>query len=209
MNYQSPKQDRFIQMRFSLTGLLILAVGVIAWQLHESGNKDGTYSQSMKLAEESFQSKMKARDTRILALENDLSLTVAEGTKVVDSLQGQIKRLKSGVVPVRLIKITDTTAVRAQIVRRDSVITVQDTTISKLKANEERILSQHHEIVSELKGKNNLLDSANTAKLNYMVKQGDIIESQDKKITRLERLSKILGISTGTLSVILALVVAL
>jgi hypothetical protein len=200
-------------MKTSLPWILFIAalIGcVILWNMLSGSEMSRQSDKSVFLEQEKqLHHDLSRRDARILALENDLSSTVADGMHVFDSLSGQIKRLKSRIVPVRLIKITDTTAVRAQIVRRDSVITVQDTTISKLKANEERILSQHHGIVSELKGKNHLLDSANTAKLHFMVKQSDIIESQDKKISKLQRLSRVLGISTGALAVILALIVAL
>lgn len=181
---------------------------VVLWNMLNGSEMSRQSAKSVFLEQEKqLHHDLSRRDARILALENDLSSTVAEGVHVFDSLSGQIKRLKSGVVPVRLIKITDTTAVRYQIVRRDSVITVQDTTISKLKTNEERILSQHHEIVSELKSKNALLDSANTSKLNFMVKQSDIIESQDKKISKLQRLSKWLGVSTGVMAIVTTLLI--
>ncbi len=91
----------------------------------------------------------------------------------------------------------------------DTIFAQYDTIILKTVEQKRADSLSFEREIKILTGTNLKLDSANTAKLHYMVSQSDIIESQDKKISNLQRLSRILGVSTGTLSVILALIVAL
>jgi hypothetical protein len=91
----------------------------------------------------------------------------------------------------------------------DTIFAQYDTIILKTVEQKRADSLSFEREIKILTGSNLKLDSANTAKLNFMISQSDIIESQDKKITKLERLAKVLGISTGALAVILALIVAL
>src|SRR5688572_512675 len=201
-------------MKTSLPWILFIAalIGcVVLFNMLTGSEQSRRSAKSVFLEQEKqLHHDLSRRDARILALENDLSSRVVFYDSVQGSLKSQVKRLKSRVIPASaLIAHTDTVELYTGIVIRDSVIVAQDTLISSLESENLEILTRGAVIVGELKSKNALLDSANTSKLNFMVKQSDIIESKDKKISKLQRLSKILGISTGTLAVILALIVAL
>jgi hypothetical protein len=204
-------------MKTSLPWILFIAalIGcVVLWNMLNGSEMSRNSAKSVFLEQEKqLHHDLSRRDARILALENDLSSRVDFYDSVHGGLKSQIKRLKSRVIPVSKISLhTDTAGdytCCAQAVIRDSVIVAQDTLISSLESENLEILTRGAVIVGDLKSKNALLDSANTSKLNFMISQSDIIESQDKKISKLKQLSKVLGISTGSLAVILALILAL
>jgi hypothetical protein len=91
----------------------------------------------------------------------------------------------------------------------DTIFAQYDTIILKTVEQKRADSLSFEREIKILSGSNLKLDSANTAKLHFMIKQSDIIESQDKKISKLQRLSKVLGISTGAMAVILAIVIAI
>jgi hypothetical protein len=186
---------------------------IVLWNMLSGSEMSRESAKSVFLEQEKqLHHYLSRRDARILALENDLRLKVDLYDSVQGGLKSEIKRLKSNLKPVSAInahsQVEDYTCCE-QAVIRDSVIVAQDTLISSLESENLEILTRGAVIVGELKSKNALLDSANTSKLSFMVKQSDIIESQDKKISKLQKLAMWLGISEAATLVILALVIAL
>lgn len=91
----------------------------------------------------------------------------------------------------------------------DTIFAQYDTIILKTVEQKRADSLSFEREIKILTSSNLKLDSANTSKLTYMVGQSDIIQSQDKKISKLQKLAMWLGISEAATIVILALVIAL
>jgi hypothetical protein len=185
-----------------ITTAIAVLVCVILWNLYNGSEMSREAAKSAYLEQEkTFRreiaiEKAKADAERHARKEGDSihRLEIGGLTSDLKSSKRKERRLRVDTVTVTLV---------------DSIFSQYDTIILKTVEQKRADSLSFEREIKILTGSNLKLDSANTAKLNYMVKQSDIIESQDKKITKLQRLAKILGISTGTLAVILALIVAL
>lgn len=181
---------------------IAVLVCVIIWNLYSGSEMSRESAKSVYLEQEKQLSKelaierAKADAERSARKEGDSihRLEIGWLTRDLKASKRKERRLRPDTV---IMTLTDT------------IFAQYDTIILKTVEQKRADSLSFEREIKVLTGTNLKLDSANTSKLNFMVSQSDIIESQDKKISKLQRLSRILGISAGTLAVILAVIVAL
>jgi hypothetical protein len=192
-------------MKTSLSWILFIAalIGcVVLWNMLNGSEMSRQSAKSVFLEQE----KQLQRELAIERAKVDAERATRQSNDSIHRLEigGLTSDLKASKRKERRLRVDTVTMTLT-----DTIFAQYDTIILKTVEQKRADSLSFEREIKILTGSNLKLDSANTAKLTYMVKQSDIIESQDKKISKLQRLSKILGISTGALAVILALIVAL
>jgi hypothetical protein len=195
--------DQIISRRaFPITVVLLLLTWGAFILFHvEQGRTDKNRKaerDSWIISDAHLKSELKLRDSLISIIQNDRAKDSAIHASKQRSLSGQIRGLKR-----QLLENPES------LVIRDTIILKQDSVISDLETERDSIKVSFREEIRILKQKEFKLDSAATARLDFMISQSVLLDEKDQKISRLQRLARTLGISTGVLAVLSILLIAL
>jgi hypothetical protein len=196
--------------RFAYSVGINLILIVFMWFFFSAGSqKDQTYKEDREINAKAYselQAKLNRSDSLLSIRDSELAESTHLAAKTQDSLKRERMRLRGRVVPVAQIAPGDTVALYTGIAIRDSIITVQDTLISSLETEKEVTRFKNRVIRDLLDEKITTLDSAYTAQFELSQTLYRDLESKEKKIKRLERLSRFLGVSTGVATAVLILI---
>lgn len=208
METPNPWRTRFAYV----LGLLILSWLFFYFFFSAGSQKDETYKEDREINAKAYselQAKLNRQDSLILTKDNALAEITVRAAKVQDSLKRERMHLRGRVVPLEEMPKGDTVALYTGIAIRDSIITVQDTLISSLETEKEATRFKNKVIRDLLDEKITTLDSAYTAQFELSQTLYRDLEGKEKKIKRLEKLSRFLGVSTGVATAVLILIIAL
>jgi hypothetical protein len=186
-----------------LTAVVIVLLCLLFWTSKTSSDKDGRYKAEREkwiLGEAHMKGEIRLRDSVISATREerekaDSLYHVSEKSRL--TARNELKRRERSQRP-------DT-------IRKTLVDTVYASYDSALIAASEKSRADSLSFEKELSTLQAVrldLDSANTSKFNVILDQSKDLESKEKKISRLEKLSSILGISSGVMAIILIIIIA-
>jgi hypothetical protein len=184
--------------------LFLLTLTAFIWFHVEQGRTDKnrkTERDSWHTQETKLKSELKQLDDSIAKGREIMRLAETKWNTEQSGRLSEIERLKR---KERASRVNSTV-----ITLSDTIYAEYDTALIRAEEQSDRDSLSFETEIAILKQKEFKLDSTASARLDHMVIQSLLLDEKDQKISRLERISRTLGISTGVLAVLSILLIAL
>jgi hypothetical protein len=184
--------------------LFLLTLTAFIWFHVEQGRADKNRKaerDSWIIRDAHLKSELKLRDSLISEERNKRALGESKFSEQQVRDKSEIERLKR--------KERASRANPTVITLSDTIYARYDTALVRAEEQSDRDSLSFETEIGILKQKEFKLDSTASARLDFMISQSVLLDEKDQKISRLQRLARTLGISTGVLAVLSILLIAL
>ncbi len=179
---------------------IILAVALFMLFRALSVNSDSSSRDRNRLLEGNahLKAELAKRDTVILRIQSDRATDSAKHASTQGSLKSQIRGLKR--------QLSENPG---SLVIRDTIILKQDTLIADLETERDSLKISFREEIRVLGQSKLALEQAYDSTFSDLLRVNDELITTEKKLTRMEKIARVLGISTATLAVVVVVLAAL